>query len=318
MKSWWIISAFVVLYIATHFTNKYVLSVLQFTYPTIFQGWQTLIGFLILTTAGQCLSMDTGNVTRSTVIDWWIGGMLFIGTIYAGSRALSRLSIPIFIILQNSGHIIVAILEWAVQGKIPSFDIQISLLWLLVSGLLVWQNDPMFDSDGYFWMAAHVIFNSFYSSFSANFGKSAKFSEINKLYHNYLLSVVVLIPSIVILGDAFYAKNFPFWFYYKFHVGCILSGLFGTFLNLSSIRLTERLSCGQFAWISFAARVMLVAASFFFFQQHFTPSFVTCLLSGTGSDLSFVYAKYVLRDEKSTTQLLPVATTTKTTEAEPI
>uniref|UniRef100_H7BX28 Transmembrane protein 241 n=1 Tax=Mus musculus TaxID=10090 RepID=H7BX28_MOUSE len=35
-------------YLASHLTNKYVLSVLKFTYPTLFQGWQTFIGGLLL------------------------------------------------------------------------------------------------------------------------------------------------------------------------------------------------------------------------------------------------------------------------------
>ncbi|KAB0406676.1 hypothetical protein E2I00_018683 [Balaenoptera physalus] len=35
-------------YLASYLTNKYVLSVLKFTYPTLFQGWQTLIGGLLL------------------------------------------------------------------------------------------------------------------------------------------------------------------------------------------------------------------------------------------------------------------------------
>ncbi|KAF6303301.1 transmembrane protein 241 [Rhinolophus ferrumequinum] len=35
-------------YLAFYLTNKYVLSVLKFTYPTLFQGWQTLLGGLLL------------------------------------------------------------------------------------------------------------------------------------------------------------------------------------------------------------------------------------------------------------------------------
>ncbi|XP_072708735.1 UDP-N-acetylglucosamine transporter TMEM241 isoform X6 [Ciconia boyciana] len=40
--------AFCLFYLASCFTNKYVLSVLKFTYPTLFQGWQTLVGGLLL------------------------------------------------------------------------------------------------------------------------------------------------------------------------------------------------------------------------------------------------------------------------------
>ncbi|XP_053106772.1 transmembrane protein 241 isoform X8 [Hemicordylus capensis] len=40
--------AFCLFYLTSYFTNKYVLSVLKFTYPTLFQGWQTLVGGFLL------------------------------------------------------------------------------------------------------------------------------------------------------------------------------------------------------------------------------------------------------------------------------
>ncbi|KAG8571068.1 hypothetical protein GDO81_011516 [Engystomops pustulosus] len=39
---------FCTLYLAFYFTNKYVLSILKFTFPTLFQGWQTLVGGVLL------------------------------------------------------------------------------------------------------------------------------------------------------------------------------------------------------------------------------------------------------------------------------
>ncbi|KAE8598560.1 hypothetical protein XENTR_v10016859 [Xenopus tropicalis] len=67
-------------YLSSYFTNKYVLSILKFTYPTLFQG--------------------------SDVVVWLPGCALFVGIIYAGSRALSRLSIPVFFTLHNAAEVV--------------------------------------------------------------------------------------------------------------------------------------------------------------------------------------------------------------------
>ncbi|XP_070533191.1 UDP-N-acetylglucosamine transporter TMEM241 homolog [Ptychodera flava] len=301
MAQWLLICTFVGLYIATNFTNKYVLSVLQFTFPTIFQGWQTLVGYLLLTLVGKWQYVDRGSISKSSVKEWLPAGILYVGVIYSGSKALSKLAIPVFVIFQNTTHNTVAFLEWAYLGKIPSFDIQFGLLWMLVSALLVLQTDPQFHVDGYIWMALHVLCSSFYTLYTTHIAKNVKLSEVNKLYCNYFIAVVILIPLVILLGDAFYARNFPFWFYYRFHTGCVFSGIFGTFLNLSMIKLTDILPSTSFNWMTLLARVLLTFLSFFIFEFYFTTSFLICVMSGIFSDIAYVYTRIILHDDKATT-----------------
>ncbi|KAK1795395.1 hypothetical protein P4O66_010571 [Electrophorus voltai] len=59
---------------------QYVLSVLKFTYPTLFLG--------------------------SVAVSWLPGSVLFLGNIYAGSKALSILPIPFFFVLQNVSEVV--------------------------------------------------------------------------------------------------------------------------------------------------------------------------------------------------------------------
>uniref|UniRef100_A0A3Q0SXM3 Transmembrane protein 241 n=1 Tax=Amphilophus citrinellus TaxID=61819 RepID=A0A3Q0SXM3_AMPCI len=72
----------------------------KFTYPTLFQGWQTFIGAVLLLLSGKL-----GWVEMSP-LSWLPGSFLFVGNIYAGSRALSRLDIPFFFTLQNCSHVV--------------------------------------------------------------------------------------------------------------------------------------------------------------------------------------------------------------------
>ncbi|KAM5219545.1 UDP-N-acetylglucosamine transporter TMEM241 isoform 18-T19 [Hipposideros larvatus] len=93
-------------YLAFYLTNKYVLSVLKFTYPTLFQGWQMLIGGLLLHVSWKLGWAEINCSLRADVLTWLPASVLFVGIIYAGSRALSRLAIPVFLTLHNVAEVI--------------------------------------------------------------------------------------------------------------------------------------------------------------------------------------------------------------------
>ncbi|XP_064026538.1 transmembrane protein 241 isoform X5 [Pogoniulus pusillus] len=103
--------AFCLFYLASCFTNKYVLSVLNFTYPTLFQGWQTLVGGLLLHISWKLGWVEINLCSRSEILSRLPASVLFVGVIYAGSRALSRLPVPVFLALHSAAEA----LPWGFQ-----------------------------------------------------------------------------------------------------------------------------------------------------------------------------------------------------------
>lgn len=91
------------LFTVTCFVNKYVLSVLRFMYPTIFQGWQTLVGAVFIQI--QIMQgyidpvFDVNN--RQTLILCLPELVLFAISIYSGSKALANITIPAFLAVCN-------------------------------------------------------------------------------------------------------------------------------------------------------------------------------------------------------------------------
>lgn len=81
------------------FTNKYVLSVLGFQFPMVFQGWQTLVGCLTF----KVLSVLGTGVPKITPMDWsgftslLPNFVLFTIYIIAGSKALASLPVIIYV-----------------------------------------------------------------------------------------------------------------------------------------------------------------------------------------------------------------------------
>ena len=73
------------------YINKYVLSILGFRYPTIFQGWQTLTGLIIykLLTFASKSSFKLAGIDRPAFISLLPGFLFFTTSLIASSKALA-------------------------------------------------------------------------------------------------------------------------------------------------------------------------------------------------------------------------------------
>ncbi|XP_010637021.1 transmembrane protein 241 isoform X1 [Fukomys damarensis] len=280
---------FCVCYLASYLTNKYVLSVLKFTYPTLFQGWQALVGGLLLHVSWRQGWVEIHGTSRSDVLKWLPACVLFVGVIYAGSRALSRLAVPVFLVLHNTAEVIICGYQKCLRKeKISSAKICSALFLLAAAGCLPF-NDPQFDPEGYFWAVIHLLCIGQLRSepprhFSPGRGtqerkpscdwnlpvvpaasfpgaykilrqaqKPGTSSDIDQQYLNYIFSVVLLALASHPTGDLFSVLDFPFLYFYRFHGSCCASGVLGFLLMLSTVKLQSLMAPGQCAaWIFLA------------------------------------------------------------------
>ncbi|XP_039073580.1 transmembrane protein 241 isoform X2 [Hyaena hyaena] len=260
-------------YLASYLTNKYVLSVLKFTYPTLFQGWQTLIGGLLLHVSWKLGWAEINSSSRSDVSTWLPASVLFVGIIYAGSRALSKLAIPVFLTLHNVAEVIVCGHQKCFRKEKTSPAKICSALFLLAAAGCLPFNDSQFDPDGYFWAVIHLFCVGAYKILQ----KSRKPNA---------LSVVLLAFASHPTGDLFRVPDFPFLYFYRFHGSCCASGILGFFLMLSTVKLKSLMAPGQCAAWIFFAKVLTAGLSILLFDMILTSATVGCLLlSGLGEAL---------------------------------
>ncbi|XP_054580084.1 transmembrane protein 241 isoform X3 [Eptesicus fuscus] len=299
-------------YLASHLTNKYVLSVLRFTCPTLFQGYD--------------------------VLAWLPASVLFVGTIYAGSRALSRLAVPVFLTLHNAAEVIVCGHRICFRKeKTPPAKICSALLLLAAAGSLPF-NDAQFDPDGYFWAVIHLLCvgtnknklttarfcllrssvggwsvskhggkrpRSLCQRHSINIQKKelgaykvlqkspkpSALSDIDQQYLNYIFSVALLASAAHPTGDLLRAQDFPFLYFYRFHGSCCASGLVGFLLTLSALKLKSLVAPGQCAAWLFVAQVATAGSSVLLFEGVLTRAAVGCLLLGGLGEALLVFAE---------------------------
>uniref|UniRef100_K7E5Y6 Transmembrane protein 241 n=1 Tax=Monodelphis domestica TaxID=13616 RepID=K7E5Y6_MONDO len=281
---------FCAFYLATYLTNKYVLSVLNFTYPTLFQGWQTLIGGLLLHISWKLGWVEINSNCRAKVLSWLPFSMLFVGIIYAGSRALSRLSIPVFFTFHNASEVIVCLYQKCIS-KEPTSPAKIcSVVFLLAAAGCLPFYDSQLDTIGYFWAAIHLFCVGAYKILHKD-RKSNTLSDIDQQYLNYIFSMVLLAFASHPTGDLFRALEFPFLYFYRFHTSCCASGFLGFFLMLSSVKLKNNMAPGQHtAWIFFA-KVMTAGSSILLFDTVLNIAMVACLLLGGLGEALLVYSE---------------------------
>ncbi|XP_066540134.1 UDP-N-acetylglucosamine transporter TMEM241 homolog isoform X4 [Hoplias malabaricus] len=133
---------FCLFFVVSHFTNKYVLSVLKFTFPTIFLGWQTSTGALLLYVTGKFGWVEINGFTRSAALLWLPGSIFFLGNIYAGSKALAILPIPFFFVIQNLSELVFFLIVRLTQREPSSWmkilsDLEQQLINYMISTFLL-------------------------------------------------------------------------------------------------------------------------------------------------------------------------------------
>ncbi|KAM4027028.1 UDP-N-acetylglucosamine transporter TMEM241 isoform 3-T3 [Anomaloglossus baeobatrachus] len=239
-------------YLAFYFTNKYVLSILKFTYPTLFQGWQTLVGGVFLHIWWKLGWVEINCSSRADIVSWLPASAFFVGIIYAGSRALSRLPIPIFLTLHNGSEVVAYVVQRIFFREQSSCTRLCSVTLLLVSAASLPIHDQQFDVDGYFWAIIHLVCSGCYKIFQKSH-KSSLLSDLDQQYINYFFSVLLLAFASHPTGDLISALEFPFLYIHTFHGGCCASGIFGFLLTLLSVKLRSSLSSTHhLSWSFFA------------------------------------------------------------------
>ncbi|XP_039983427.1 transmembrane protein 241 isoform X11 [Xiphias gladius] len=242
--------AFCFVFVVSCFTNKFVLSVLKFTFPTLFQGWQTSVGAVLLLLCGKLGWVELSRISRSAALPWIPASLLFVGNIYAGSRALSRIDIPFFFTLQNCSHVVSHVILRVAHGQKTQRLKSISICLLLLSAINLPLCDPKFDYGGYLWAVGHLL----------------------------------------CVGDLVGALEFPSLQSHTFHCGCCASALLGFLLLLATVKLKSGLSQEHFGIWNFLSKVTAMSLSPFIFSMDSNAPSLMCVVISHAGEALLVYS----------------------------
>jgi len=226
------------------YINKYVLSILGFRYPTIFQGWQTLTGLVIykLLTIVSKSGFKVTTIDRSALISLLPGFLFYTTSIISSSKALAGVPIPIFVSVFNILPALIYLLDRLLpkSGAPPTSVLQVcsSIMTLCTGSILVLSQISLnFGDSAYFWLVVGVVCTAAYCLHCRI--SDARYTSWDKLYYNSVFSVIVLAPASFYLEEAFEALHFHHDRQELFLFGCFASAVLGATANLYSVRLKQ-------------------------------------------------------------------------------
>jgi hypothetical protein len=194
--------------------NKYVLTELSFTYPTIFQGWQVLVGAILLKSLSTCGGEPVvrAKLDKPGFISLLPNFLLFVGALVSGSKALTSIGVPQFVACANASPALVYLFD-----VFPTFlaaSVLNSVASLVVVGtaiaVVLLELQMTFSDSPYFWMLVFVLC----SSVQVVHGRiaDARFEPVDRLYYSYLVGVCLLAPASLYLDEAFLVSRFKWIF----------------------------------------------------------------------------------------------------------
>ena len=229
------ISLYFLLLGSTFFSTKLVLTSLGFQYPMVFQGWQTLVGFLLYRLFHSFKVIKITSIDLPGYISLFPVFLLFTGSILTGSMALAN--IPLLSFLAVSGIVPVVIEAVAGHGwtkgqieKIgPKLKIGLSVtvigtnLAMLILEQTFWKRQP------YFWLEIHCLCQismALYGNIT-----DARFNSVDRQYYSYIFALIVLLPASLYLQEAFEALNFKELYQIMFVVGSLVCAISSVMLS---------------------------------------------------------------------------------------
>ena len=275
---------YLVLLASSLYANKYVLSVLGFQYPMVFQGWQTLVGFLVfkVMSASGFSSAGVTPMDKSGFISLFPNFVLFVVFIIAGSKALSTYPLLAFVCAINVLPALTFLIDsYSSQSKSKGNTVlqQIcGLVALPTAAAVVWATSHDMQDHGdpeapktapietglifgdMFWLAVHVGCGMALSFHSRIADQRYSFSE--RLFYSYVFALVVLAPASLYLEEAFEALNFKHRKQFRFLIGSVFSAGVGVALSLCQARLKEDPMFGRLHHTGLAVTALLSAALF--------------------------------------------------------
>lgn len=264
---------YVVLLALSLFSNKYVLTELGFQFPMVFQGWQMLVGFVVLRALSilpspKNPSLSVVAIDRSAFVSLLPGFMLFTVSIIAGSKALAHL--PALVVVVGS-NLLPAAVHLVDNRKGASLLQTASAVLVIASACVVIvasEEDhtanashiaSLMDSPK-FWLVVHA-FSGLAMTLHGRIA-DARYGAVDRLFYAYVFSLVVLAPASLYLEEAFEALHFRHRKQVGFIVGSLFSAVVGVAVNLYAVRLKEDEHFGRLHHLGLVTAALLSAPIF--------------------------------------------------------
>lgn len=238
------------------------------------------------------------GVTISDILPWLPAMMFYVGSIYSGSKALSHLPVPVFLLSHGASDVVLILCD----RFFPSGAIHLSMP-LKMAGMFLALWSAHYDSTmiDLTWIILSTVFSGAYRSasfwYTTPHWPYSSLTIIQRQYLNNLLGVVTLFPVAVLLGHHHQIKNnFEYLGEIRFYIGCISSGLLGWASNFMWGKLNFSKPLAYLNMLQLAGKVLTILLSFHLFPvTHTMPLWIGIFLGILG-DICLIIGNMIERN----------------------
>ena len=223
------------------------------SFPQVFQGWQTLVGFILYRILNSSLVGAPVKLTKidaSGFVSLFPAFLFFTSGILTGSMALSDVPVAAFISISSGTVTSLAFFhadyevrrrtgnsESTPRNRIGAIATGAAALITLIIEMV------NAEHEGYFWLGVHCVCISGFVVYGRI--ADARFSSSDRQYYCYIFSLIILLPASLYLEEAFEALNFKELRQSLFIAGSLICALSGMGLHLYQCRLRADKNFGR-------------------------------------------------------------------------
>ncbi|CAK8698091.1 unnamed protein product [Clavelina lepadiformis] len=238
------------------------------------------------------------TVTLSEVIPWIPAMLLYVGSIYSGSKALAHLSIPVFLLSHGASDVILMLCD----SHMPTGGVHASMPFKIGGMMLAfWSAHYNAELLDLVWIILYTLFAGAYRTLSFWYTTSqwpyCGLTALQRQYLNNMLGFASLLSTAVLLGHHNHVGNhFPHLGSVRFYIGCLLSGMLSWAVNLVFDNISSKTRPSSIEAMQLASKVMALILSMHVFPVAHSLILWAAILLGVVGDVLHMIGK--LMEEK--------------------
>jgi len=238
--------------IAMVLSNKSLAASFPIDIPILLVVSQCAIA-VVLVEASRMLGAVNYSPLDLTIVATWVPvNVAFVSMLLTSFLAFKFLNIPVITVFKNVTNVLIVFGDWWFHGEKVTLGILASFGVMVLGAMMAAYSDVMFSATGYFWMGCNVLSTAAYVLYMRSVtGKLGdKINKFGMVYMNNLLSIPLLLPVAVALGEVDCAlENLHVITSRDFLLVNLVAGSMGYLLNLASLWCVSSTSATTYALV---------------------------------------------------------------------
>lgn len=253
-------------------------------------AFQCFVAVVLVEVAKAYKFVDYPAFDMKTARAWLPLNILFVSMLCTGFLSLVYNNVPMVTVCKNLANFFTILGDFWFFGEKVS-QLTLSSVAVMTSGaIFAGFNDLGFSFVGYMWMLLNCMTTSGYVLYMRFASTSIKLPKFGMVFYNNLLSMFILSPLIIIMGEL-PALMDPEIMTPSFIVANVAAGFLGFYLNFASLWCVSSTSATTYAIFGSLNKVPITVLGFFLFDAALTTEGVWGVCIATCGGFLYAYSK---------------------------